>query len=187
VARAKLSTSGPRAELQHEMAANVETLVARLRGPARDQARTAALLAQQVWADASLRAPYAAAGALPLLVALLRSADTAAQASAADALDELARDEDLRQHIVDTGAVPALVALLRSGTERGKTIAACALARLEQDVPARTLIVNASTLIADEINMALKRARDLRRVRSHGSARGQEVKIFAHVSPPARS
>jgi hypothetical protein len=145
---AKLTTPAPpRAELQHEMAANVQALVARLRGPdAGDQASAAAALAEQARTDASLGAVIAAAGALPLLIALLRSGTADGKASAAAAIAELAQHVPTRTLIVEGGALPPLVALLRSGTERGKRRAASALTRLAQHAPARRLIVGAGAL-----------------------------------------
>jgi hypothetical protein len=133
--------------LQPGLLANVQALVARLQGPdAGDQASAATELAEQALDDASLCAPIAAAGALPLLVALLRSTDTAAQAGAAGALAALARDAAIRQPIVDAGVVHALVALLRSGTAAGKANAAEACAWLAREAPTRTLIVGAGAL-----------------------------------------
>jgi len=73
------------------MAAIIQALVARLRGPDRaDQASAAAALAEQAETDDATCALIMGKGALPLLVALLRTGTEQGKSRAAAAISWLA-------------------------------------------------------------------------------------------------
>ena len=95
-------------------AANIPTLVQRLRSPA-TRARAAEALASLCRGSAIACAAVATAGGVPALVDCLRSGDEAAQRLAVGTLVSLTiRNPALADAIVSAGALPALVACLSS-------------------------------------------------------------------------